>query len=278
MSWLQRKLWAAVLLLALVPAMTVTVHAADQDGAEPYIRQMLNYYLHYQERAAEEIDLLLAQIETIDPKQAESWERIMDYWSWVNNEMDVNTGSIPEGLPQDDSLCIVVLGYGLNSDGSMRSELVGRLKVALRFAEKYPNAYIACTGGPTSDVEGVTEALRMTQWLTDNGIEQSRIIQETKSLSTVRNARNTYRLLNSSYPQVRHIAIVTSDYHVRRGCVLFNAVSTDSSINSGGRVIDVVGNAAFPTDSREESLYTQASGLASLAGIDFDDLEKPPLS
>lgn len=49
---------------------------------------------------------------------------------------------LPDGLPDTDELCIVVLGFQLNPDGSMRDELINRLNVALRSAEKYPNAYI----------------------------------------------------------------------------------------------------------------------------------------
>ena len=50
----------------------------------------------------------------------------MDYWSYANNEMILYPDVLPEGLPKDDSLCIVVLGYELAPDGSMKKELIGR--------------------------------------------------------------------------------------------------------------------------------------------------------
>lgn len=69
---------------------------------------------------------------------------------------------LPDGLPDTDELCIVVLGFQLNPDGSMRDELINRLNVALRSAEKYPNAYIVCTGGGTaSGNASATEAGEM---------------------------------------------------------------------------------------------------------------------
>ena len=59
-------------------------------------------------------------------------------------------------------------------------ELADRLNVALASAEKYPNAYILCTGGGTASKNAkVTEAGQMAQWLTDRGISQERIITET---------------------------------------------------------------------------------------------------
>ena len=59
---------------------------------------------------------------------------------------------------------MVVLGYQLNADGTMRDELLERLRVAKASAEKYPNAYIVCTGGPTAyEDKTVTEAGRMAE-------------------------------------------------------------------------------------------------------------------
>ena len=47
----------------------------------------------------------------------------MKYGDYVNTDMNVNV----DGLPNDDSLCITVLGFALNDDGTMKDELVGRL-------------------------------------------------------------------------------------------------------------------------------------------------------
>ena len=68
-------------------------------------------------------------------------------------------------------LCIVIMGYDLRDDGSMKEELIDRLVVGLSSALKYPNAYVAVTGGATSDVPGVTEAGQMAQWLMERGLQ-----------------------------------------------------------------------------------------------------------
>jgi len=53
----------------------------------------------------------------------------MDYWGYVNTGMVINEDSLPENLPGDDSLALVILGQGLKPDGSMKDELIRRLKV-----------------------------------------------------------------------------------------------------------------------------------------------------
>ena len=88
-------------------------------------------------------------------------------WSWINSDMPVYEDILPDGLAMDDSLCIVVMGFGLNEDGSIRPELEKRLTVALRSAVKYPNAWILVTGGQTGAAEGVTEAGQMAAYQHD---------------------------------------------------------------------------------------------------------------
>jgi hypothetical protein len=53
----------------------------------------------------------------------------MEYWSYVEGDMTLYPEILPNGLPQTNALCIVVLGYALANDGSMRQELIGRLQV-----------------------------------------------------------------------------------------------------------------------------------------------------
>ena len=66
------------------------------------------------------------------------------------NEKDFVNSESPEGLPDDDSLCIVILGYSLSPYGEVRDELMTRLDAGIEVAEKYPNAYILVTGGGTA--------------------------------------------------------------------------------------------------------------------------------
>jgi hypothetical protein len=56
----------------------------------------------------------------LDRKQGAIWEKIMFDWDWINSDMPIYQDVLPDGLPQDNSLCIVVMGFGLNEDGSIR--------------------------------------------------------------------------------------------------------------------------------------------------------------
>lgn len=107
---------------------------------------------------------------------------------------------------------VVILGYALAEDGSMRQPLLQRLEVGLEAAKKNPDAYVMVTGGQPQS--GVTEGDMMMRWLVDHGISRDRIIIEDKSKDTVGNMLNVANLLH------RHTAddviLVTSASHMRR--------------------------------------------------------------
>lgn len=267
-----RRITAIVLCLILLSA-AVMPAGAEQTNTDGIIRDMVGYYFHYRDRASAEIENQLEILSDIDPQQGAAWTQIMSDWEWTNTEMEVTLEVLPDGLPQDDTLCIVVLGYGLNKDGSMKPELVSRLEVALASAEKYPQAYVLCTGGETANVPGVSEAGQMSAWLLEQGIEKDRLLQETASLSTTENARNSCRLLQRDYPGVSSIALVSSDYHIPWGSILFTA----EGILKGG-ALSVVGNAACETEKTgTDTMYSQAWGLSILAGVEFDSSYVPLL-
>lgn len=267
-----------LLALAMILSTAGMVFAAGDEGTA-CVQQLINYYRYYQERAATDIGRICEDLVQADTGRGAAWENIMDFWKWTNTQMDIRSDTLPDGLPEDNSLCIVVLGYQLMPTGSMRGELVGRLKVALEAAQKYPNAYILCTGGGTARYNsGVTEAGQMAAWLIRKGIDSSRIITENKSLSTAQNAQYSISLLRSDYPQVKSLAVVTSDYHLRRGSMCFYTQSALDACQSGGTLYEICGTAAYQTGQSSESVSSQASDVASIAGISLNDLTQPPLS
>ena len=252
-------LWAAALALSL----SMLPMRASAASTVPYIQRMVQYYRYYQSDADAQIAALLAHIKQLNPAQGQLWQTIMDDWAWCNSDMDVFYDVLPDGLPEDDSLCIVVLGYELNADGSMKRELVSRLETALRSAQKYPNAYVAVTGGGSSVC---TEAEVMAAWLAERGVGWDRLILEERSMSTTYNAVNTYAMLTRQYPQVESLALISSDYHVRWGCVMFQTVR-DYTQSVGGNVIALVATAACNTGYAMNTMYYQAKGIATITGI-----------
>lgn len=164
----------------------------------------------------------VAALKEHDAPLGEAWGGIMEYWDYADTRLELNYDRLPEDLPKDDSLCIVVLGFQLLSDGGMAPEMLGRCELALAAAKQYPHAYLAVTGGGTAiGNAAVTEAGVMAEWFLEQGIDEKRIIREDRSSTTDENAKFTLKILTEQYPQVRSIAIVTSDYHVPLGGTLF---------------------------------------------------------
>ena len=225
-----------------------------QDPAQQCIEKAVVSYAACGERDEE----ALSALSSVDPALGKKWTHIMDLWEAPVTISD----ELPDGLPGDDSLCLVALGFQLNPDGTMREELIGRLNVVLAASEKYPNAFIACTGGGTAaEDETATEAGRMAEWLEAHGIDPARLIVEDRSLTTAQNAIYTFDILEEKYPQVAQIAIVSSDYHIATGILLFSA---EAILRDSGVQVD--GNAAWHAPGGSLSTMFQAGALIELSG------------
>ena len=245
------------LIILCMAAAAVPPAAAEEDSrnsVQPLIERTVVSYASSGERD----ELALSALSSADPHSGKKWADIMDLWEapvTVNEEL-------PDGLPDDGSLCLAVLGFQLNPDGTMREELIERLKVALTASEKYPQAFIVCTGGGTAaDDPAASEAGRMAEWLEKHGVEPSRLIVEDRSLTTAQNAIFTFDILEAQYPQVRQIAIISSDYHIATGVLLFGA---EAILRDSGA--KVVSNAAWHAPGGSLSAMFQAGALIELSG------------
>ena len=220
-------------------------------------------------QAYDEVAESLRQLKSVNPALGEAWEKVMTCWYYVNTDLEVRYDRLPDALPTDDSLCIVVLGYQLNPDGSMAEELVARCETALNCAEQYPNALIAVTGGGTAwQNRTVTEAGQMAAWLKEHGVAEERILVEDQSQTTAQNAVFTSEILFRDYPQVKNVAIVTSDYHVCLGWLLFYEQFVLSAYQKETPMISVIANAACHAETPlPYTPQTQAADVWSIAGI-----------
>ena len=228
------------------------------------MQALVNAYAQNGPRGEAEVRSLLDELSIGYPDEGARWTRIMDRWRTLEEapmELDV----LPDGLPDTEELCIVALGFHLNADGSMRDELKDRLRVVEKSAKKYPRAYVACTGGGTaSRKRGVTEAGRMASWLKRHGVSKSRIITEKKSLSTVQNAQFTVDILLRDHPEIKYLAIVTSDYHVRSGALFFEAEAVLRAKPGEAPRLTVIALAACGTTRQEQSVDYRAGCLTEL--------------
>lgn len=240
---------------------------ADPETVQSFVEEIVVDYASYGSDADERIDSLLTDLTAADENAGRKWTNIMELWRSPDFGGTPNYDVLPDGLPDTDELCIVVLGFQLNPDGTMRDELVNRLNVALDSAEKYPNAYIVCTGGGTaSENDSATEAGEMAGWLEEHGIDNDRIIVEDSSLTTAQNAIYTYDILTSDYPSVRYLAIVSSDYHIATGELLFTAEAVLRAPVPGEEKLKVISNASWDAPSGSLSTMFQAGALIELSG------------
>lgn len=244
---------------------------ADMNDPDVYhlVSDMIYTYKMCGSSSFAEIMDLANELQEADPAYGAAWAGIMQYWEYVNNEMTVFSDVLPDGLPEDDSLCIVVLGYELNRDGTMAEELVGRCRTALACAEKYPEAYIAVTGGGTAGGQHLeTEAELMAEWFVENGLSREKIIVENRSMTTGENAQRTCKMILDDYPEIRHLAVVTSDYHIQLGCLVFQEQLYLEAVRRETEPLHVIADAVYEAPVKTgdfSSLGIQASYVWKLA-------------
>ena len=241
--------------------------SGDPKAVEKIVEEIAVDHGTYGAEAKERIGTLLKELSAIDGTAGKRWMKIVDLWTSPELGQPLHYDVLPDGLPDTDELCIVVLGFQLDPDGTMKEELIQRLTVALRSAEKYPKAYIVCTGGGTAaEDSSATEAGRMAGWLEAQGVSKDRIIVEDNSITTAQNALFTYDILTSLYPSVRKLAIVSSDYHIATGELLFKAEAILRANAPGNEKLEVISNAAWKAPSGSLSAMFQAGALIELFG------------
>lgn len=136
---------------------------------------------------------------------------------------------------------IVILGYGLKDNGTMRAILYTRVLTGLAVAQMFPQSPVIVTGGnPRS---GRTEAGEMRKTLRVLGLPDDRIIVEDRANSTVQNAQFSVPLARDA--GTSGIILVTSSSHQDR--------ADGNFADAGGNVLATV---SFP-DSNPKTNVTQ---------------------
>ena len=256
-------------LVTLIP-----VHA--EENADVLISQLVGFYADYMEDAVTDIERVLVQLKSVDKKKGDAWEKIMHYWLEVDSPDFTHVGEVPQGLPNDNSMSVVILGFALNDDGTMKEELVGRLETGLAIANDYPQSYVVVTGGGTAkNNPNVTEGGLMGDWLLEHGLDASRLIVENRAQDTVGNAKNTYEVLKTKYKTVNKVVLVTSDYHVPRGCILYYIKFVLEGLENNSEPLSIISNAGYKTGSLGyESVELQTRGICQMAGINMQSVPR----
>lgn len=112
--------------------------------------------------------------------------------------------------------CIIVLGcqvYGTTPSPFLK----GRLNEGIRLYNEGYAKYIIVTGGKGSG-EDISEAEAMKIYLIANGVDESSIIMEDKSMSTMQNLKNSKEIMNSK--GFKRAIIVSNEYHLKRTSIM----------------------------------------------------------
>lgn len=124
--------------------------------------------------------------------------------------------------PQDKKVdYLIVLGARLYGKTPSPS-LLERLKVSLKYLENNKQVKVVVSGGQGAD-EDIPEAIAMSKYLIDKGIDKNMIIIEDKST-------NTFENLSLSLDKIREVddsvdievLIATNKYHIFRSKMLAN--------------------------------------------------------
>ncbi|GGF95271.1 hypothetical protein GCM10007304_06410 [Rhodococcoides trifolii] len=171
-------------------------------------------------------DAALTRLDTLDPDLASRVRGALDTIATAA-ESTIDYAPTLDGA----DTAIVVLGFGLLPDGSMRPELIERLKAGLTGAEASPESPVIVTGGNRQN--GVAEGEAMREWLVEQGIDPARVHAETEANQTVQNALNTVAMLESVGAST--VVLATSANHIRRATSDFVIAGADviGALSSG---------------------------------------------
>ena len=248
-------------MLAVTAAMLLCITGCSKPAPRPaneIIEEIITYHGCYGDEADVKVQELLGELTTIDAREAKLWTDIMNYWHYANEELQVNVDTLPDDLPDGNNLVLAVLGFELNDDGTMQDELVSRLTVALHCAEQYPNAYVLCTGGGTAkNNPDVTEGGLMGAWMLEHGLDERRLIVEDQSHTTAENASNSYDILLRDYPQVDSVALISSNYHIAWGSLLFESAFMKTASEQQTPEIHVISNCSCAVQERHPYLWEE---------------------
>ena len=122
-------------------------------------------------------------------------------------------------IPRYDKDYMIVLGCRIREDGSLTPLLKARVDKAMEFAVNQkkktgkPPIFVVSGGKGTDEI--ISEADAMKNYLLESGIDDGRILAETKSQSTTENIRFSVELIKQVNENAQ-IAFSTTNYHVFR--------------------------------------------------------------
>ncbi len=130
--------------------------------------------------------------------------------------------------PRHNKDFIIILGCAIRDDGTPLPLLKGRIDRALEFRNKQKEEtgkdLIFITSGGQGKNEVISESASMKKYLMDQGVPESRIIEENQSENTYQNMKFSKEKIDAVNPDGK-IAFATTNYHVFRSGIFARAVN-----------------------------------------------------
>lgn len=128
------------------------------------------------------------------------------------------------GAPQLDEMSVeapflIVLGCGINADGSPSWALENRLEAALTWYRAHPGTRMVVSGGQGAN-EPMPEALAMSRYLFAHGAAEADVFLEDRSTSTMENFQYSIPILRNAGWKGEPILFSTNDFHLFRARML----------------------------------------------------------
>ena len=282
----------AVLFLASAAALAAEepVYQAAEANAPRFgdlLGCLVKAYEHPSGQDAETIDALLAEIRAENETDGLVADLIAGHWRetylnpdfclylWQSGEKEASALE-DAGFEDSDTHAFVVLGYKLK-DGEMTNELKNRCRAAAAAARSFPGAILVVSGGATgsNNPQRHTEGGLMRSYLIKKcGIEPSRVFSDEKALSTLKNAVNTFAILERQ--GIETITLVTSSYHQRWGQMIYYTLAEINRMR-GGYAPEILANYNFETKAPktyEHDAQFAANQLADMVGLPSDVVRK----
>lgn len=138
---------------------------------------------------------------------------------------DVVTQPLIMNEPLEKADLILVLGGGVERDGSISPIVADRIAEGVHLASEGWGNTLVFSGGPAHNNERFVESVQMAAYLRDHWTIAANVITEERSISTRTNAEYT-RLLMAEQGWNTAI-VVTSAFHTRRACNVFRKLTID---------------------------------------------------
>lgn len=122
-----------------------------------------------------------------------------------------------KGNAKKEADYLLILGHALENN-SASPVLKLRCEKAAEYLKQHTNTIAIACGGITGKEQTVSEAEVIKSLLTEQGIDESRIILEDKSKTTAENFYNAKKIIGETGD--KYVALLSSDYHLLRASTL----------------------------------------------------------